>query len=214
MSALTVVPVPKPVVDTDVPVPRPHPTRMQGSAGVSPSAPAEGFGFADLVDTINPLQQLPLVGSLYRAITGDEISQQARYAGSALYGMALGGPIGMGAMMGMAMVDDVVMHPSGPATAIATSDIEDPAAPREVISVAEAVADEPTAGAPVDLFQWLRPEAARADFPATADRDTSELPVIPASVDAIAAHPANRLPPNVLEILRERHMGLLADEQA
>ena len=54
--------------------------------------PAEGQGlsFADLIDTLNPLQHIPLVADAYRNLTGDTISPAARVAGGALYGGAVG----------------------------------------------------------------------------------------------------------------------------
>lgn len=52
---------------------------------------AEESSFFDhLLDTINPLQQLPIIGTLYRHLTGDTISPVSRMAGGALFG----GPIG------------------------------------------------------------------------------------------------------------------------
>ncbi|RED51344.1 hypothetical protein [Aestuariispira insulae] len=51
----------------------------------------DGLSFSDFLDVINPLQHIPLVSSLYRAVTGDEISPGARMAGGTLYG----GPIGL-----------------------------------------------------------------------------------------------------------------------
>lgn len=51
---------------------------------------ADGMTFADLLDVLNPLQHLPVIGGIYRAITADEISPGARLAGGALYG----GPVG------------------------------------------------------------------------------------------------------------------------
>lgn len=54
---------------------------------------ADGFSFKDLFDVINPLQQLPIVGSIYRAITGDTISVGSRLLGGGL----LGGPAGFAA---------------------------------------------------------------------------------------------------------------------
>lgn len=51
-----------------------------------------------LLDVINPLQHLPVISTLYRHLTGDEISPMARIAGDTLYG----GPIG--AAMGIANV--------------------------------------------------------------------------------------------------------------
>lgn len=52
-------------------------------------APRE-FGFADLVDMVNPLQHIPLVGTLYRHVTGDEIHPISRIIGGAVYGGAAG----------------------------------------------------------------------------------------------------------------------------
>jgi len=48
------------------------------------------FSFGDLIDLVNPLQQMPIVGSIYRSLTGDTISTGARLAG----GFLMGGPIG------------------------------------------------------------------------------------------------------------------------
>lgn len=46
---------------------------------------------ATLCPVINPLQHLPVISSIYRAVTGDEISLGARLLGGALFG----GPIGI-----------------------------------------------------------------------------------------------------------------------
>lgn len=54
----------------------------------------DGFGFLDfikmVVDIVNPLQHLPVISTIYRHITGDEINAVARVAGGALFG----GPVG------------------------------------------------------------------------------------------------------------------------
>jgi len=55
------------------------------------SVPESELGFGDLLDIVNPLQHIPIVGNLYRRLTGDTISGPARVAGAALYG----GPVGM-----------------------------------------------------------------------------------------------------------------------
>jgi hypothetical protein len=66
------------------------------SASVAPTPqPSEktdddGFGFDDLLDIVNPLQHLPIIGAIYREITGDTIELPARLAGSALYGGVTG----------------------------------------------------------------------------------------------------------------------------
>jgi len=51
-----------------------------------PEATNDGLGFDDLLDAINPLQHLPIVGTIYRAITGDKISAPAMIAGDTLFG--------------------------------------------------------------------------------------------------------------------------------
>ncbi len=52
------------------------------------SAPAShsGFSFHDFLSIINPLQHIPVIGTLYRAITGDTIGVPEKIAGDALFG--------------------------------------------------------------------------------------------------------------------------------
>lgn len=74
-------------------------------------APAEGaasesgneqsFSFSDFLSIINPLQHIPIVGSIYRAITGDTIKPAARVIGGALFG----GPVGLIASAFNAMIE-------------------------------------------------------------------------------------------------------------
>jgi hypothetical protein len=64
-----------------------------------PNSDRAGFSFSDFIDVINPLQHIPGVAELYRSVTNDQISDQARKTGNALYGFALGGPVGLGAML-------------------------------------------------------------------------------------------------------------------
>ncbi len=63
------------------------------SAGAESAATEEhsfmSFLFG-LIDVINPLQHIPVISTIYRSLTGDEISPMARIAGDTLYG----GPIG------------------------------------------------------------------------------------------------------------------------
>lgn len=50
----------------------------------------DGLTFKDVLDVINPLQQIPVVSAAYREVSGDTISSASRLAGGAL----IGGPIG------------------------------------------------------------------------------------------------------------------------
>ena len=50
---------------------------------------SEGFfgkAFHEFLDIVNPLQHLPVIGTLYRAITGDTEDTVAKIAGDTLYG--------------------------------------------------------------------------------------------------------------------------------
>lgn len=52
---------------------------------------AEEPGFADILDTLNPLQHIPLLSNLYQSASGDTPpSVGARLAGGALFGGPLG----------------------------------------------------------------------------------------------------------------------------
>ncbi|NTU76337.1 MAG: hypothetical protein HGA90_00730 [Alphaproteobacteria bacterium] len=50
----------------------------------------EHFGFDDFVDIINPLQHIPVVGFIYRQMTGDEIKPVSRIVGDVAYGALTG----------------------------------------------------------------------------------------------------------------------------
>ena len=79
-----------------------NPAKPGNGAGVAEngtSAPADpsftlfgddGFSFFDLIDIINPHQHIPIVSSIYRHVTGDELDAAPRVLGSALFGGAIG----------------------------------------------------------------------------------------------------------------------------
>lgn len=65
----------------------------------------EEFGFGDILDMVNPLQHIPLVSSVYREVTGDEIKPVSRIIGGAVYGGAAGA--------GTALVNAVIEYDTG-----------------------------------------------------------------------------------------------------
>jgi hypothetical protein len=65
----------------------------------------DGFSFLDLIDVVNPLHHIPVVGPLYRDITGDVIGLLPQIAGSTLFF----GPIGAG----LAAIDVVLKETTG-----------------------------------------------------------------------------------------------------
>ncbi|WP_029008748.1 hypothetical protein [Azospirillum halopraeferens] len=142
------------------------------AAGGSAAGTGPALGFEDLIDTINPLQQLPVVSAVYREATGDTISIPARLAGGFLFG----GPTGLAGAAAMVLFeaitgDSVLGHlkalgdaatdePAGPAAAplpwLAAPGREPPPAPAAASgdSVAEALKRReapaaPTAAAPL-----------------------------------------------------------------
>src|ERR1700685_4561438 len=67
----------------------PSQTQTPSGASSAPSSATGGawdFSFHNLLSIINPLQHLPVIGTLYRAITGDTIGTPEKIAGDTLYG--------------------------------------------------------------------------------------------------------------------------------
>ncbi len=48
------------------------------------------FDFGDILDVVNPLQHIPVVSSIYRELSGDEIGPAPRILGGALFGGIVG----------------------------------------------------------------------------------------------------------------------------
>lgn len=66
---------------------------QNATAGAQNQAPAvhdSGFSFHDILNIVNPLQHIPIVSTLYRAITGDTIKPFDKIAGDTLYGGVIG----------------------------------------------------------------------------------------------------------------------------
>lgn len=132
--------------------------RALTGAGISDQAPNKtslfsqnGPSFKDVLDSVNPLQQLPGVGALYRSTTGDSISPMAKIAGGALFGGPIGAIIGaVDAVVQMATGSDTSAHvmsafdtsppvpPVDQETATAMAALSNPAAP---VAIPAAISD-------------------------------------------------------------------------
>jgi len=66
--------------------PIPMPSLPAPQAAASTPASHSGFTFHDFLSIINPLQHLPVISTIYRAVTGDTIGVPEKIAGDALYG--------------------------------------------------------------------------------------------------------------------------------
>lgn len=69
----------------------------------------DGFSFGDLLDLINPLQHIPIISNVYRAVTGDQIAAGPRLLGGGLFG----GPIGLAVSMANLAVEDATGNDVG-----------------------------------------------------------------------------------------------------
>jgi len=69
-------------------------TSVEPAAGTGTSETAS-FSFLDLIDIINPLHHIPVIGTIYRALSGDEIKAPARVLGGGIFGGLAGAASGM-----------------------------------------------------------------------------------------------------------------------
>ena len=53
----------------------------------------DGLTFGDVLDVLNPLHHIPVLGNIYRKISGDTIAPAARIGGGALFGGPLGAAV-------------------------------------------------------------------------------------------------------------------------
>lgn len=72
------------------PVGEPTPQTAKGESSIAPQN-IEEITWSDVVDAVNPLHQLPVIGDVYRSITGEKISGMARVAGGFIFGGIAGG---------------------------------------------------------------------------------------------------------------------------
>src|ERR1700722_11586357 len=72
-------------------------TSASSATAASPPVAADHHGvpFRHTLPAPNPLQYLPVVGTIYRAVTGDVIPEPLRFFGSLLVSGLLGGPMGV-----------------------------------------------------------------------------------------------------------------------
>ena len=78
---------------------------ISNKSQANPLAATDSFGFADLIDVINPLQHIPIVNNIYRSLTGDTIGGFANVVGSTLFGGPIGG--------GVALANEIVKTDTG-----------------------------------------------------------------------------------------------------
>ena len=150
--------------------------------------------FGDILDTINPLQHIPLVDVVYRHLSGDTIRPQGKILGGLLYGGPIGGAVATASVAfheatGVDVEDSIYnsLFGDSPASQPATAIAE--AAPARV-----QTAEAPTSpGAPAPPIP-LHPAPRTAGTPAPRPAPVQPAPVQPAPVQ-MAAAPVPAAPP-------------------
>lgn len=155
------------------------------------------MSFGDLIDTLNPLQHIPVVGEIYREITGDKIAPQARVAGGTLYG----GPIGaVASVLSLAISGN---GEKGAGDSLLAAVLGDES--KQVPALQTASAEEPAAAEPG--------RATAADVPLTTASIAAQRPA-PAPDTApptgAAVPPMPKLSPEAFDAL----LGSFADPAA
>jgi hypothetical protein len=121
----------------------------QGDAVAASPGGTGGLTFGEVLSDLNPLQYLPIVGTIYRAVTGDTIPQPLREAGSLAVSGVLGGPVGVATNLAILAFEKL--------TGVDLEDVEQSVlaavfpAPKSAPGIAvarAAAAGAPSAGAP------------------------------------------------------------------
>jgi hypothetical protein len=136
-------------------------TRTADSASVENWFGKDGFDFKDLLDIVNPLQHLPVISTLYRALTDDTLEPGPRILGGTLFG----GIAGFVSSIANAVYENetgkdigatalaLITGDSAPATAVAT------AAPSAATTSATATAPPTATAAPAHAAGAITPTA-------------------------------------------------------
>lgn len=181
-------------VPAAAPVARPpvvHPDAAAGSDAGASAAGTKGsvadgdqdLSFWDVLDIVNPLQHIPIVGTIYRAVTGDEIKPAMQIGGDILYGGVIGGmasianavlqeasgkDLGGHIMAGLGFGDDGAKKPPVQVAAAALSQ-----APAQAAQTSAAQAPPTTASAQQQAS--ARPTASAAPPPPSGGLTKADL---------------------------------------
>lgn len=164
--------VPSPRAGTPADVTTPPAARAAADGGFKPFGD-DGLTFFDLLDVVNPFQHIPVVATLYREWTGDQIDPVPRMAGGGLFG----GVIGLVASLANVVVEDATGQDMGEHVLALVTD--DGAGPAEVAAAAKArpwvnpdTAPWPPGPSPVaqhlEVLEWARAEVAAVTSPPPA----------------------------------------------
>lgn len=174
----------------------PDAPRMPVGSGRARLWQDEEFSFGDILDAINPLQHLPVIGTLYRAITGDKIGPVPRLIGDLVFG----GPLGfVSAIIAVGVENETGKDPGEHLLAWAGELFADPSSTGPVYAEAKpdaapGVSDRAAerVEAPPERVALAEPPPPAATVSEPAEPDPGPAPAIPLSrlgVDVKPDHP-------------------------
>ena len=88
----------------------------------APDIAGSGGGFAALLSELNPLQYLPVIGTIYRMVTGEHIDPGWRLGGAVVVGALTGGPVGIVTSLIGVGLEELFHHATDEAPATAPPD--------------------------------------------------------------------------------------------
>lgn len=134
-----------------------------------------------ILDIINPLQHIPVVNTIYRHLTGDEISPAAKIAGGALYG----GPVG-GALAGADVAFATITGKDAGETVMAA--LAKPAATETQLAASLNNTVQPASGMNADDIFWFdTPQKIRKEFTAAKTAVDPAPPAIWSPTQTVAS---------------------------
>ncbi len=82
-----------------------HVVAAGGGGSVKAAPKSHGMSFGEILSCLNPLQYVPVVGTIYRAVTGDTIPDGVREAGSLVFSGLTSGPLGLATSIGVDLAE-------------------------------------------------------------------------------------------------------------
>ena len=168
---------------------------LAAPASAAPASTAssddDGFSFDDLVDMVNPLQHIPVVSTIYRAITGNQMNTAPKILGDTLYG----GITGFVGSVADTIFEKVTGKSVGDTVLGFVEDIFSPDKP------AVADATPPSTAAPSNSLVAYVPTLSTADaapssplpsIPSPATSLVAYVPTLPAAEAPVAVQPAGQ----------------------
>ncbi len=164
-----------------------HSAEANGGASKNPAD--DEFSFYDFLDVINPLQNIPIIGNIYREITGDTIKPAAQVAGGGLFGGVVGLVL---ALAGQAVKDATGSTPEETLIAAVTgkdkTPQQSPDQSRETLLA--AAEDAPSVVVPAPKEQQAK-QQAKAEAPPLAPTPKETKPAEGATTGLTLNHSGN-----------------------